>query len=208
MSELGKLIVFEGPDGAGKTTLASLLVKTLQADGVDCEYHSFPGRSQGTLGQLVYDVHHEPERFGVESISPASVQVLHIAAHLEAIERRILPALASGRWIVLDRFWWSTWVYGLIYGVQRNSLEAMINLELIHWQGVVPTIAFLIMAETPMRDSITSSEWNDLCRIYHELIEKERNRHDIQIIRNNAPLDDIVAQLHHAVTRRSNGPFE
>ncbi len=92
----GCLIVFEGPDGVGKTTLAKALVKELIRRGTRCDYFSFPGRDPGTLGRLVYEVHHDPGKFGIHHIDPTSLQVLHIAAHLDAIRGRLLPALEEG----------------------------------------------------------------------------------------------------------------
>ena len=92
----GRLVVFEGPDGVGKTTLAEALVGELTCRGTRCEYFSFPGKDPGTLGRLVYEVHHDPKKFGIRDINPTSKQVLHIAAHVDAIERRILPALEEG----------------------------------------------------------------------------------------------------------------
>src|SRR5687767_12007738 len=115
--EYGRLFVLEGPDGAGKTILAKALVEQLNSRGTLYEYAAFPGIQEGTLGNMVYDLHHEPERYGITSIHPLSLQTLHIAAHIDAIEQRILPALRSGQSMVLDRFWWSTWVYGLAAGV-------------------------------------------------------------------------------------------
>ena len=70
--------------------------------------------------------------------------MLHIAAHLDAIEEQILPALRDGTWVVLDRFWWSTWVYGAAFGVPERSLEAMVALEKLHWGQVEPYVLFLV----------------------------------------------------------------
>jgi thymidylate kinase len=100
----GKLIVFEGPDGVGKSTMATGVAAMLTARGTPCELLAFPGREPGTLGLHVYQLHHEPQRFGVVSIPPTSLQLLHVAGHLDAINDRILPALRAGRWVVLDRF--------------------------------------------------------------------------------------------------------
>ena len=45
----GDLIVFEGPDEAGKTTLAQALTKNFRSRGLQHEYHSFPARSWALL---------------------------------------------------------------------------------------------------------------------------------------------------------------
>jgi dTMP kinase len=84
-SRQGKLIVFEGPDGVGKSTLSQALAKKLTEVNILCEHLAFPGKEEGTIGRLVYDLHHNPNAFGLHKVTPASLQALHIAAHLDAI---------------------------------------------------------------------------------------------------------------------------
>ena len=103
-SSTGKLIVLEGPDGVGKSTLSCALHRKLSQSSLTCEYLTFPGKETGTIGRLVYDLHHEPEKFGLVSLTAASLQTLHIAAHLDVIEQRIRPAINNGKWVILDRF--------------------------------------------------------------------------------------------------------
>ncbi len=167
--ERGRLVVFEGPDGVGKTTLAKALVDEMTRRGARCEYFSFPGREPGTLGRLVYEVHHDPGKFDIRSINPTSLQVLHIAAHLDAIEGHILPALSAGRSVILDRFWWSTFVYGIVGGVDRDSLDAMIALELESWTDAKPAVAFLVTRRSPLRREGPDERWRELHAAYENL---------------------------------------
>lgn len=194
-----RLIVFEGPDGVGKTALAKALVDELIRRGEPCEYFSFPGRDPGTLGRLVYEVHHDPSRFGIDHIEPASLQVLHVAAHLDAINRRILPALEAGRCVILDRFWWSTVVYGIVGGVDRDVLDAMIELELKGWGEVEPTVAFLVSKCAPLRVESPDQRWRQLCDAYEELARKQARRHPVDTVTNEGPLDETLQQALRAL---------
>src|SRR3990172_5906938 len=121
-SHCGNLYVFEGADGVGKSELSRRFFEHLTRSGIECEYLAFPGKDAGTLGKLIYDIHHESGRFGIHAISATSLQILHIAAHVDAIENRIIPALKAGRSVVLDRFWWSTEVYGIVAGAGKEIL--------------------------------------------------------------------------------------
>jgi len=137
-SNSGRLIVFEGGDGIGKSHLAKELSSFLHSSGIPVTQLSFPGRREGSLGNLVYSVHHRPAEFGIQTMTTLGLQALHIAAHLDEIASIILPALNSGTWVVLDRFWWSTWVYGVHGGADRSCLELLIEAEKQAWGGVRP----------------------------------------------------------------------
>ncbi len=188
----GRLVVFEGPDGVGKTTLAKALVDELTRRGARCEYFSFPGRDPGTLGHLVYEVHHDPGKFGIHYIDPTSLQVLHIAAHLDAIRVRILPALNEGRTVILDRFWWSTFVYGIVGGVDRDSLDAMITLELKSWTDAQPTVAFLVNRQGPLRREGPDERWRELRAAYENLGWEQAKHYPVETVHNEASLDEAL----------------
>ena len=116
----GQLIVFEGPDGTGKTTLIEGFAQMRRRLGDKVIVAEFPGRAPGTLGHHVYRVHHNPRQFNIEHLDPASLQVLHVAAHIDAITNVIRPSVESGALVLLDRYWWSTWVYGIDSGGQSS----------------------------------------------------------------------------------------
>jgi thymidylate kinase len=149
----GSLFVFEGGDGAGKSTLCAAVAAELRASGTPVSVLSFPGRQPGTLGALVYELHHDAQSVGVEAVTPTALQLLHIAAHLDAIEREILPRLAAGETVLLDRYWWSTWTYGITAGAERAMLGTMIELERMCWRSVEPIAVFLIERGQDQADS-------------------------------------------------------
>ena len=192
---MGKLIVFEGPDGVGKSTLAEQLTDRLRATGVACQRLAFPGRQPGSLGRLVYDLHHDTRGLGLSEVNPTSLQLLHIAAHVDAIEGHILPVLRAGTWIVLDRFWWSTWVYGAAYGVPERSLEAMIELERLHWGQIKPDVLFLVG-----RDSRTPDDGDGLQERYRELANREQLHSRVVALHNDSSVEDALDAVWEEIT--------
>ncbi len=191
-SGLGQLIVFEGPDGVGKSTLSQALAKTLTAIGIPCEYLTFPGKEVGTIGRLVYDLHHDPDAFGLGEFSAACLQALHIAAHLDTIERRIVPALSEGRWVILDRFWWSTWVYGCVSAIPQSILDAMIQVERLQWNGIKPATLFLIDRS---EGGSKSERRARLRQGYRALFETESTCYPVCLIKNDESVEQSLNQL-------------
>ncbi len=165
----GKLFVFEGPDGVGKTTVVQAVAKELRARTIPCECLAFPGREDGTVGQLIYRLHHNPGAVGLtSSVSPLALQALHVAAHVDSIDTRIRPALLAARCVLLDRFWWSTWVYGRVAGIPAKPLEAMIDFERLVWGAIQPAAVFVVSRRTAGEPALTAE--------YKRLAARERKR--------------------------------
>ena len=192
---LGRLIVFEGPDGVGKSTLAEQFTVHLREAGVPCEHLAFPGRQPGSLGQLVYDLHHDTLGIGLSEVNPTSLQLLHIAAHVDAIEEHILPAIRAGAWIVLDRFWWSTWVYGAAFGVPERSLEAMIELERLHWGQIKPDVLFLVERQIGAPDN-----GDGLQARYRDLANREQIHSRVVTLHNDSSVEEALEAVWEEIT--------
>jgi hypothetical protein len=189
-----QLIVLEGPDGVGKSTLSELLASQLQTRGIDCNVLSFPGREQKTLGNIVYEIHHTPERHQVDAITPTAMQVMHVAAHCDAIESVIKPLLKKGRTVILDRYWWSTYAYGLVGGVKKSVLKRLISAEKAVWDPIKPCVIFAILAKRPHKYVGTSHEWDVLCNAYKTIEEQERDSNVVRL-ENDGPIEEILERM-------------
>jgi len=180
----GRLFVIEGPDGVGKSTFVRALAEYLEANGHDLLELSFPGKMPGSLGELVYRVHHDEGPFRVLDISQLAKQALHIAAHIDAIDRQILPALERGQTVLLDRYWWSAWVYGLVGGCDRRQLRALIEAERAAWGRVKPTLALVLRRPTPINRPDNLGYWQQLAVEYERLASREARLHPVRVVDN------------------------
>lgn len=190
----GSLYVFEGPDGTGKTTLSNAFSNYLSSTGHKCSYFSFPGNCTGTLGKHIYEIHHELNDLGINSINSTSLQLLHVASHIDAIECEILPKLRKGHSIVLDRFWWSTIVYGTVSGANKSSLKKLIEIERIHWDNIKPECIFYMnRLKTLKADS--NKNWNELVSEYNKLSEQESSYCKVARILNETSPEDALSQI-------------
>ena len=156
---------------------------------------SFPGREPGTIGAVVYRLHHDPKSAGLSPLDPAVLQMLHIAAHLDAIKNRILPALAAGQYVVLDRYWWSTLVYGLRGGADAASLKKMIEVEKYTWGAVLPNYVFMLSRPSSANKDVPKLEFDALSKLYRKVAAREGRKYPVAIIGTETSMDRSLHQI-------------
>lgn len=127
----GILIVFDGIDGAGKTTQVSLLVEALAAAGEAVVVSKEP--TDGTWGRRLRES-------AISGRLPAEEELQHfLNDRQEHLEQVVRPALAAGKIVILDRYFYSSIAYQGIRGGDVDKLEETVR------QGIeVPDIAFIM----------------------------------------------------------------
>ena len=94
----GKLITIEGLDGAGKTTLGESLRAALADRGLSVTLLREPG---GVLAaERIRDLVKDPEAV----IGDRAEALLYAAARAQLVQEAIVPRLAAGEIVLLDRF--------------------------------------------------------------------------------------------------------
>ncbi|MCK6550398.1 dTMP kinase [Myxococcota bacterium] len=115
----GRLIVLEGIDGSGKTTLAKGLVRALEVRGHGVVSTREP--TDGPLGRQIRQI----AATGRDGVTPEQeLELFHQdrAAHVRDVVR---PALADGKIVVQDRSYFSTIAYQGERGLDRGRILAM-----------------------------------------------------------------------------------
>jgi dTMP kinase len=118
---LGAFIVFEGPEGSGKSSQARTLASNLGADGYPTVLTREPGgtRLGDALRQLLLPATPAP-------ISARSEALLYCASRAQLVEDVIQPALDGGQVVISDRFGYSTLAYqGYGRGLELKELRAV-----------------------------------------------------------------------------------
>jgi dTMP kinase len=113
------LIVFEGPEGAGKTTQLRLVAEWLSAQGKTVLAVREPGGTP--LGDEIRRVLLDP----ASDVSPRAEAMLFMASRAQLIERVVRPALERGDIVLLDRFFLSTYAYQVAgRGLSHDEVSA------------------------------------------------------------------------------------
>ena len=136
----GAFIVFEGGDGAGKSTQVRALAHSLRGSGRTVTCTREPGGTglAESVRSLVLDPAHAP-------VAPVTEALLFASARADHVARLIRPALERGEVVVCDRFVDSSAAYqGAGRGIGVDHV-----LELNEWalQGLVPDLTVVLDVE-------------------------------------------------------------
>jgi len=110
-------IAFEGIDGAGKTTQANLLVKSLSEYEWGSIYLKEP--TNGKWGKKIREI----ASIGRESITLEDELEYFINDRAEDVENNIAPALSAGKVVVMDRYYFSNMAYQSALGIDIKIIK-------------------------------------------------------------------------------------
>lgn len=133
----GLLITFEGGEGCGKTTQSNAFCEYLLSLGYDVLHTREPGGTK--LSEAVRNIVKDPE-YADRTIE--SELLLFEASRAELCRKVIIPALANGTIVVVDRFTDSTVAYqGYGRGVDREVIDILNHFAT---NGLTPDITFYL----------------------------------------------------------------
>lgn len=195
----GALIVFEGGDGAGKSTQVAALARSLRDSGAAVTCTREPGGTPlaESVRSLVLDPAHAPVDAETEALLFASARADHVT-------RLIRPALQRGEVVVCDRFVDSSAAYqgaGRGLGVERV-------LQLNEWglRGLVPDLTVVLDVDQDTAESrrgrrgLAADRMESEARAFHDavnatfrrLAEREPDRY---LVLDAALVPERIAEL-------------
>ena len=183
MPIVGKLITFEGGEGAGKSTQISALAGRLEQDGAKVIRLREPGGTD--FGEKMRSVLKAPG----SSLAPAAESLLFAACRAQLVGEVIAPGLATGAVVLCDRFIDSTVAYQAGgRGLDRALIQAANRLAC---GGLRPDLTILLdldpaggLARAAVRDQGQADRFEALGEpfhrrvraTYHELVAQEPHR--------------------------------
>lgn len=132
----GRLIVFEGGEGSGKSTQLRRLSSVLAQQDVAHLCVREPGGTP--LGAEVRRLLLDP----ASDIDPRAEALLFMASRAQLVSREIRPALERGDDVLLDRFFLSTYAYQIAgHHLDESAIRAANSFAT---DGLVPDLTLLL----------------------------------------------------------------
>ena len=135
----GRFVVFEGGEGAGKSSLISTVAPHLRTSGVEVVTVREPGGT--AAGEQVRALLHL-------DLAPWAEAFAFLAARAQVVQEVIRPALERGATVLCDRFEASTFAYqGYARGLDLDALRAAndaatggLHPDLTIWLDLAPEV--------------------------------------------------------------------
>ena len=210
MQQRGRFISLEGTEGVGKTTAIKALCSFLEKENIEYIKTREPGGSAfaETLRSILLDT-------GTK-VNDDTELLLVFAGRCDHIHNTILPALQTGKWVICDRFYDSTFAYqgfgrGKGQAVTINKIQSLID----HFVDIKPDLTLWLdmPVEEGMRragkrsvaDRFEQEEASFFARVYEGFqSQAEKNPDRIKRIEALGTSDEVGVRVCEAIQSKFN----
>ena len=207
MGDPGRLIAFEGVEGAGKSTQLELLRVALEGRSREVVGPREPGGTPA--GERVRSLLLDP---GVE-LHPRAEALLFAAARAELVERVIRPALERGARVLCDRYLDSSLAYqGGARGLGRGPVEQVhrfatggLLADLVVLLDLDPADGLRRRSRDPDRIEAQDLDFHRRVRqAFRDLAAADPGR--FAVVAAAAPVPEVATRVQAAVLTFLEGP--
>lgn len=189
--------VFDGIDGAGKSTQIQLFSQWLESLGHDVVNCSDPGSTE--LGNRMREILLEKSEIPIHF---RSEMLMFSVARAQLVEEIVRPAIAAGKTVVCDRFYFSTVVYqGHAGNIDISQIMAVTDAAIA---GMNPDVTFLF--DVPVKVALErigpsldrmESRGSDYLQKVREGFLSEANRWPtgVEVINADRSLEEIQGEV-------------
>jgi dTMP kinase len=205
MTRRGRLITFEGGEGAGKSTQIACLADALRGAGIDPLVTREPGGTPGAEQIRTLLLEGAPERW-----LPLTEVLLLLAARHDHVVRRVAPALTAGRWVLCDRFIDSTRVYQGMAGAVGEAVVERLHDTVLGDLRPDLTVILDVPVATGLRRRAASGQhrYEQMTSAFHEQVREgflavaraEPDR--CAVIDASRPADAVASDVRALMARR------
>lgn len=204
-------ITFEGPDGAGKSTIIKLVHEKLLQDGFNIVLTREPGGTP--IAEKIRDIILDNSNQALDARTEA---LLYAASRRQHLVEKIWPALKEGKIVLCDRFLDSSLAY---QGGGRNlGVENVLSVNLFATENTYPdlTLFFDVSPEVGLArvskdkkrvadrlDNENENFHDKVYKTFKEIVEQNKNR--IVVIDASKSIDEVVETTYKIIKERLNG---
>lgn len=196
-------ITFEGPEGAGKSTVLNKIVERLQQQNVDVLATREPGGIE--IAEKIREVILNPAHTAMDERTEA---LLYAAARSQHFFEKVEPAIQEGKLVLCDRFIDSSLAYqGYARGIGIDEVLAinefaigkrMPNLTILF--DLEPSVGLARIHAHNEREvnrlDVESLSFHEKVREgYHEIVKRYPDR--IKVVNADQSVDRVVEEVWH-----------
>jgi dTMP kinase len=199
----GRFIVLEGIDGSGKSTVAARLAEHLEAGGRQVLRTREPGGTPigERIRELLLDRAHD-------AMVPWTELFLFMASRAQLVDQVVRPALAAGRIVICDRYYYSTAAYQGAAG--KIGVATVLDLaervakfarpDLVLLLDLPPSVARARAGDRGDRVESKGAAYQEKVRRgFLRMARADRKR--FRVLDASAPAGDVAAAARKAVDR-------
>lgn len=192
----GSFIVFEGPDGSGKTTVCDIVCQKLKDKGFDIVHTREPGGID--IAEQIRAVILDPKNTAMDARSEA---LLYAASRRQHLVEKVLPAINDGKIVICERFVYSSLAYqGKARGIGYEGVKAINDFAI---EGCKPDITIYLDVDEETGQSRINDRGNkdrlDAESInFHHLVN-EGYREIISLYKDNVKVIDATKDINTVV---------
>ncbi len=190
----GLFIVLEGIDGTGKSTQARRLGEWFEKQGREVMISREP--TDGPWGKKLR------ESAATGRLSPQDELQYFLNDRRQHVEEKIAPALAAGKVVILDRYYFSTMAYQGARGFDPAEIRRMNEAF-----APVPDLLLILDLDVDTAhdrighrgDSTNEFEKHESLTLCREIFLSLKDEPFVRVIDSNAPLDEVSERIRAAV---------
>ncbi len=196
----GYLIVIEGIDGTGKSTQARLLGDWLAGQGHEVILSYEP--TDGPWGRKLR------QSMTSGRLSPEEELECFLQDRRQHVEEKILPALAAGKVVILDRYYFSTMAYQGARGFNPGEIRRLNEVF-----APLPDLLLILDLEVDVAhdrigsrgDALNAFEKRDNLECCRRIFLSLKDEPFVRVIDSNGSFDEVAARIRQAFAEVSEG---
>ena len=199
----GYFITLEGPDGCGKSTVATAIVDRLIKDGYEVVHTREPGGIE--ISEQIRNIILDPKNTAMDAKTEA---LLYAASRRQHLVERVFPAVEAGKVVICERFLDSSLAY---QGFGRQlGMDEVLGINLFAIDNTYPDLTIYLdvdeevglsrLKDRAFKDRLDQESIDFHHRVsqgYREVLKKFKDR--IEIVDASKTIEEVCDDTYSLI---------